>query len=261
MSIFKQFNRVKKRPGATKYFTGAAMNWFQRWTRVNGLWFTRNYMFGINRSTSRVNCLPEVLATGGFTVITGGEGVLTVSVDEVQITSVAHSPGTPISAIVLAAIEEINNNTTSPNYTAYQIQGTPGRVMIQAVNNTGSTPNGFIVDVVVSIDIAVNDITNMFGGAYGDALILGASIPNPWNEVENTPITPYDASAAFIGETPIYYELVNDPPSWMVIDPLTGIITGTPDATGTTSGIKVKATNACGELSSGAFDVIVTGGA
>lgn len=110
----------------------------------------------------------EVLAQGSFD-ITGGildpgvDRITSVTVNGVNILGAAvdHTGNDNTTATAVAA--QINAFTSSPNYTAVAVGN---QVNISPLAGTGSTPNGFVVNVNVGGTVTVANLINMAGGAF-----------------------------------------------------------------------------------------------
>ena len=115
-----------------------------------------------------LNSPAEVLAQGSFDV-TGGildpgvDKINSVTVNGVNILGAAvdHTGNDNTTAAAVAA--QINSFVSTPNYTATAVGN---QVNIFPLAGTGSTPNGFVVNVNVGGTVTVGGITNMSGGSY-----------------------------------------------------------------------------------------------
>ena len=126
--------------------------------------------------------------------------------------------------------------TTGDDATNVQVTGT---------NADGTAPsNTFDITVVDVVTPPVFDTLNPIPDITGNVGVA---------------ITPYDVAAGghFTGDPVTVWQLFGAP-SWMSINPSTGLITGTPDASGTTNNIRVRANNNGGSADSNFFASIVS---
>ena len=105
----------------------------------------------------------EVLATGSFQ-LSGTNGTIWVTVNDVPITTAAVSFSTNLATTLIAIETAIDGVTTTPNYTA-SISGTT--LTVTAVAGSGEKPNGYIINSINTGDMDLTSIVNMTGGVDG----------------------------------------------------------------------------------------------
>ena len=119
-----------------------------------------------NTTTPNIPAINEVLATGSFD-ITGGSSnagtnkVNSVAVNSVTITSAAVDWAVSNEATAAAIAANITAHSSSPNYTA---TSSGAKVIIKAVANSGTTPNGFAVVCAEAGDVTHSSEVAMAGG-------------------------------------------------------------------------------------------------
>ena len=105
----------------------------------------------------------EVLAEGSFQ-LSGTNGTIWVTVNDVPITTAAVSFITNLAATLTAIETAIDGATTTPNYTA-SISGTT--LTVTAVAGSGEKPNGYVIDSINTGDMDLTSVVNMADGVDG----------------------------------------------------------------------------------------------
>lgn len=107
-------------------------------------------------------------ATGSVELIGGAAGSVDgITIDSVEIMSGAETFDTSLAVTAQNVVDNINANTSVPNYTATLVSQT---ITISAVTS-GITPNGFVVAAALTTITTTN--TNMAGGVDSDAIEVG----------------------------------------------------------------------------------------
>lgn len=126
-----------------------------------------------NVTVPNVAAVSEVLAVGSFSITGGTESagvnmVSSVTVNGVTITSAAVDFTVSNAATAAAIAANITANTSSPNYTA---TSDGAKVIISAVANSGSTPNGYAVVCTEAGDVTHDTEVAMTGGVDAVAAV------------------------------------------------------------------------------------------
>lgn len=141
----------------------------------------------------------------------------------------------------------------------------PSSAVIAGNVLTLTIPDGVVFGDVVTVSYDPTSCNLTIDGVAVPAIVDGAVVNNSTNAPffsgtipdmsgqVDLAMTPYDASVHYeAGGVPTGYSLLNAP-TWMSISAV-GLITGTPDAIATTTGIIVRATNANGSADSNEWD-------
>jgi len=123
---------------------------------------------GRARATFQVTAGVEdaaVAASGSFTITGGSEGtgneISSVTVDGVTITSGAVAYTTDNATTAQAVADDINSNTSTPDYTATADSG----VVTITATDAGAASNDLVVAATVGGDVTVGDETALSGGS------------------------------------------------------------------------------------------------
>lgn len=134
-----------------------------------------------NETQAAIEDTAEVLATTSFTIEGGSSSagtntISSITINSVSILSAAVDWTTSNELTAKAIADDINGNTTSPNYTATNEGST---VIISAASGSGDTPNGYAVEITTAGDVVIGlgafEITGGTSGVIAAVLVDGST--------------------------------------------------------------------------------------